>query len=30
MGQKMAALGNVDAAERIYAAVMSLCREGAK
>lgn len=30
MGQKMAALGNVDAAERIYAAVMSLCRQGAK
>ena len=30
MGQKMAVLGNVDAAERIYAAVMSLCRQGAK
>ena len=30
MGQKMAALGSIDAAERIYDAVMALCRQGAK
>ena len=30
MGQKMAALGSIEAAERIYDAVMALCRQGAK